>query len=94
MFYLNASEDVLRKVIDMRIKYNAQQVVQAIDMFHTQIGSFLGGVTATDPSVSARIEVLKLDLSTNSGKSISESIYAKYRAAFEILAGMQSEWIT
>ncbi len=94
MFYLNASEDVLKKVIDMRVKNNAQQVAQAIDMFHTQIGPFLGGVTATDPSVTARIEVLKLDLSTNSGKSISASIYAKYRAAFEILSGMQSGLIT
>lgn len=94
MFYLNVNENILKNVINMRVKNNAKEVAQALDMFNMQVGGILGGISSTQPNVMSRIEALKVDLSTNSGKTISESIYLKYRAGFEILSGMQSGLIT
>lgn len=94
LFYLNVNEDILKNVISMRVKSNTQQVAQATETFNTQVAGMLAGISSEQPNAMARIEQLKIDLSTNTGKTITESIYAKYLAAFEILSGLQSGSIT
>jgi hypothetical protein len=94
LFYLNASDELLMKVINMRVRNNGPIVQQALAMFNGQIGSIVAGVSASQGNVQSRVEELKADLMTNTGKTLSETIYKKYRAAFEIISGMQSGLIT
>ena len=90
LFYLNASEEILTKVINLRVKNNAKQVAQSLEAFNMQIVGVLGGITSDQPNVMTRLETLKGELAGNMGKNLSETIYKKYRAAFEILSGIQS----
>lgn len=94
LFYLNAGDDILNKVIKMRVKENPENVARAVEMFNAQVGNIVGGISSNQPNVMGRIEALKVDLTTNKGTNMSEAIYAKYRAAFEILSGIQSGLIT
>ena len=94
MFYLNAGEKILKQVIDMRIKNNRNQVAAAIENFNVQVAGIISGVSTNQPNVAARLETLKADLTGKTGKTVSETIYKKYLAAFEILSGMQSGLIT
>lgn len=94
LFYLNASDEILKDVIKMRVKNNAPAVAQALEAFNMQVQGILTGASSSQPNVTARIEALKVDLTTNKGSDLSEAIYAKYRAAFEILSGIQGGLIT
>jgi len=89
LFSINASEDVINKVINMRVKKNKEGVNMALERFNAQAGNFVGGVTATDASLSARIEQIKADLTTNTGKTAGQSIQAKYRSGLELLSAAQ-----
>jgi len=94
LFSLNAKESVIKEVIKMRVKSNPQNVTHAIDNFNMQITGLVDGISTTQPNVQARIEQLKADMTKNSGKTVSETIYLKYRAVFEIFSGLQSGLIT
>lgn len=94
MFYLNAGEEVLNKVISMRVKSNQALVANAMNNFNIQATTMLAGVSTAQPSVAGRVEELKTDLGTNTGKDIIESIYKKYAAAFELLSSVQSGVVT
>src|SRR5574343_234829 len=90
LFYLNVSDDILNDVIQMRTKNNRMQAAQAMETFNLQIAGILSGITSEQANVMQRIEELKVDLTTNTGKNVNESIYKKYRAAFEVLSAIQS----
>lgn len=90
MFYWNVNDVTLRKVISMRVKSNPVEVARAVETFNTQAGNLVGGISAAQPQAAGRLEVLKKNLTSNSGKNISDAIYEKYRAAFEVLSGVGS----
>lgn len=94
LFYLNANDEILKNVIKMRVKGNAPAVAQALESFNMQATGILNGVSSTQANVMSRIDQLKVDLTTNKGKDLTETIYNKYRAAFEILSGIQGGMIT
>ncbi len=94
MFYLNAGEEVLNKVITMRVKSNQALVANSINNFNIQASTMLAGVSSTQPNVAGRVEELKTDLGSNTGKDIVETIYKKYAAAFELLSSVQSGVVT
>jgi len=94
MFYLNAGEEVLNKVISMRVKSNQALVANSINNFNIQASNMLAGVSSTQPNVAGRVEELKTDLGSNTGKDIVETIYKKYAAAFELLSSVQSGVVT
>jgi hypothetical protein len=94
LFYLNASDEILNKVITMRVKSNGAGVANALETFNAQVSSILAGISSTNANALNRIEQLKVDLMTNKGATSAEAIYAKYRAAFEILSGIQNGLIT
>lgn len=94
MFYLNAGEEVLNKVISMRVKSNQALVANSINNFNIQASTLLAGVSTTQPNVAGRVEELKKDLGSNTGKDIVETIYKKYAAAFELLSSVQSGVVT
>jgi MFS family permease len=94
LFYLNANEELLKNVISMRVKSNAASVTSAIENFNVQVAPMLNGISSSQPNVMSRIEAIKVDLSTNNGKTMADVIMSKYRAAFEILSGIQGGLIT
>ncbi len=94
LFYLNAGEKMLKKVIDMRIKNNQGQVSMAIENFNLQVSPIISGVATNQPNLSSRIETLKADLTGKTGKNNTETIYKKYLAALELLSGIQSGILT
>jgi hypothetical protein len=90
LFYINVNDDVLNNVIQLRTKHNRVAAAQALETFNLQVANIITGITSEQANVMQRIEELKVELTTNTGKNINESIYNKYRAAFEIISAMQS----
>ncbi len=94
LFYLNAGEDVLKKVIGMRVKANGKVAAQATASFNVQMMGIANNITSNQPEVAQRIEQIKKDLTTNTGKTLTESIFNKYQAAFELLSAVQSQLVS
>jgi hypothetical protein len=94
MFYLNAGEEMLKEVISMRLKYNLKAAQDATLSFNTQAAQLANGFSSAQPNVMSRIQELKVALTTNSSTNLTDAIYAKYRAAFEILSALQNGMIT
>jgi hypothetical protein len=94
MFYLNASEKMLKEVINMRLKQNRRAAEEATLAFNAQASQLVNGFSSTQPNVMSRIQELKAALTTNSSTILTDVIYAKYRAAFEMLSALQNGMIT
>ncbi len=90
LFYLNADEATVKKIIELRVKTAPKEVAQALETLQVQSASMLGGVTTDQTSAMQRIELLKRNLTTKVGATVIEDIYNKYLAAFELLSGLQN----
>lgn len=90
LFMMNASENVLKQVIEMRLKNNALPAQQAITKFNTQIGAILPGLSPADPSLSANLEELKSNLIVKADSSLTDQIIRKYRTAAALFGEVQN----
>jgi hypothetical protein len=90
LFYINAGQEILEKIIDMRVKGNSTIAAEATNQFNLQAATIVGGVSTTQANISGRVEELKRDITSNTGATLSESIYKKYLASVELLSGIQS----
>jgi len=94
MFYLNASEKMLKEVINLRLKLNRKAAEDATLAFNTQAMQLVNGMSSTQPNVMSRIQELKGALTTNNSANLTDVIYSKYRAGFEILSALQNSMIS
>ena len=94
LFYMNAGERIIKDVISMRVKNNTNEVKQALDNFHAQVGSIVGGISTSQQNVITRLELLKQSMVTTTKASLSDEIYGKYQGGLELLSGIQSGLIT
>ena len=94
LFYLNANEEMLKEVIKMRLKNNAKEAVAATESFNMQAAQLASGLSSTQPNVMTRIEELKVALTTNAGSDMTETVFAKFRAAFEVMSALQNGLVT
>jgi len=90
LFYMNAGERIIKEVIDMRVKHNKQEVIDALGTLNAQASSIVGSVSTEQANVSARLEQLKSILTTTTNPVVEDEVYAKYQAGFELLSGVQS----
>ena len=94
LFYLNASDEIISKVIQLRAQNNRAAAEAALTKFGADVTALTAGLSSTQPNVMGRIEEIKQELAAAPGANIVESIYAKYRNSFEILSGLQSGLVT
>ena len=94
LFYINASDEVLRKIIALRVKSNPTETGLALEKFNNQLQEMVAGMSTTQPAAAGRIEKLKSELTTNVGANLVDIVYSKYRAGFEILSGIQGGLVT
>lgn len=94
LFYMNVEDRMIKEVIAMRLKHNKQVATDELAKLMTAIGPLVGSASTTQPTASAHLEELKTTLTTITSTKLEEDIYAKYRAAYEILSGVQSGLIT
>jgi hypothetical protein len=94
LFYLNASDDLIKNVIGMRVRPNKAQATAAVEQFNRQIVDVIGGMSSTQSSVLGRLEEIKTELIMPAGSNLVDAIYKKYRNGFEVLSGVQSGLVT
>ena len=94
MFYMNAPDEVIKKVIELRVKKNKTAAIAAINQFAAAIPETLNGMTSTQSSVIGRLEEIKAELALAPGANLVDAIYSKYRNGFEVLSGIQSGLVT
>jgi hypothetical protein len=94
LFYLNAPDEVIRKVIDLRVKSNREAVIASMNDFATRVPSAISGMSSSQSNVLGRLEEIKAELSAAPTGNLTDAVYRKYRNAFEVLSGIQSGLVT
>lgn len=94
LFYMNAQDEVIRKVIDLRVKENRSAIIASMNEFATRVPAILTGITSSQPNVIGRLEEIKTEMAAAPSGNLTDVIYNKYRNGFEILSGIQSGLVT
>lgn len=82
---MNASDDIIKKVVEMRVRENQSQAEQALMYFNSRIGSIVSKITTSESNAIKGIEYL-----TNTNNSnLSESVLKKYYGTITLFKGVQ-----
>ncbi len=94
LFYLGASDEVIRKVISMRVNTNKNEAALATERFNNTVGPLLAGMSSAQSSVLGRLEEIKAEMIAPVSGNLIDAIYKKYRNGFEILGSLRSGLVT
>ena len=83
----NSNEDMLRKIVDLRLKNNKQNALQAIQLFNVKVAAILPNISCKNPD----FELAKGYLSTSDSSDLSGTILKKYFGAIKLFQGIQSQ---
>ncbi len=83
---MQADEDIISKVVNLRVKGNKREAKQALMYFNSKIGAITSKITTTDPNALKGIEYLTNTDDTN----LAESILKKYYGTIAIFKGAQT----
>jgi hypothetical protein len=83
----NSNEDMLRKIVDLRLKNNKQNARQAIQLFNLKVASILPNISCKN----ADFEIAKGYLNTSDSSYLSGTIHKKYFGAIKLFQGIQSQ---
>lgn len=83
----SSNEDMLRKIVDLRLKNNKQNALQAIQLFNLKVASILPNISCKN----ADFEIAKGYLSTSDSGDLSGTILKKYFGAIKLFQGIQSQ---
>ncbi|NBW30520.1 MAG: hypothetical protein EBR35_04595, partial [Flavobacteriales bacterium] len=83
----NSNEDMLRKIVDLRLKNNKKNALQAIQLFNVKVASILPNISCKN----ADFEVAKGYLTNNDISDLNGTILKKYFGAIKLFQGIQSQ---
>ena len=83
----NSNEDMLRKIVDLRLKNNKQNALQAIQLFNVKVASILPNISCKNGD----FEVAKGYLTNNDISDLNGTILKKYFGAIKLFQGIQSQ---
>ena len=83
----NSNEDMLRKIVDLRLKNNKQNALQAIQLFNVKVAAILPNISCKN----ADFEVAKGYLTNNDISDLNGTILKKYFGAIKLFQGIQSQ---
>jgi hypothetical protein len=83
----NSNEDMLRKIVDLRLKNNKQNALQAIQLFNVKVAAILPNISCKNPD----FELAKGYLNTSDSSDLSGTILKKYFGAIKLFQGIQSQ---
>jgi hypothetical protein len=82
---MNANDDLIKKVVDMRVKGNKTEAKQALMYFNSKIGPIVSKITTSEPNALKGITYL-----TNTDDSnLAESVLKKYYGTIALFNGVQ-----
>lgn len=93
LFYVNAGQDVIEKVIDLRLKSAGDKVDAAAGRFSAQAGKFLESVSSTDARVGGRLNQLKSTITDTLGTDKKKGVFEKFQAIMEVMNAAQGGMI-
>jgi hypothetical protein len=83
----NSNEDMLRKIVDLRLKNNKQNALQAIQDFNVKVAAILPNISCKNTD----FEVAKGYLTNNDISDLNGTILKKYFGAIKLFQGIQSQ---
>lgn len=83
---MNASDEIIKKVVDMRVKSNKREAKQALMYFNSKIGMIASKINTTDQNGLKGLEYL----TSTDDKNLSEAILKKYFGTIAIFKGAQA----
>ena len=90
LFSMNPGEDILEKVIDMRLKYNKTQASQSLRYFDFKATEILSGIACSN----AETIQAKTQLMTSDSTNLKQSIIKKYIGLLKLYDGARSGTVT
>ncbi len=87
---MSPNKSLVDKVIKMRLKDNENAARQGIGLLNAKMAQIVSGFTPANPNTTARLELLKKALTTDISEDIGDNLSAKYTAANELIASLQS----
>lgn len=87
---------LVKKALDMHLKGNIPAALAAINNFSNGMTSVVAGITVAQPNAQARVEKLKLNLTSlpTDTAAVADNIYAKYSAIFELFSAYRNGAVT
>jgi hypothetical protein len=86
LFSQNPSEEVIRKVLDLRLKHNPKEARQAAGYFDQQARSLFVDVVAKSPEM----EALKMQIASTDSTDMINATIAKYQNVFKLFEGARA----
>jgi hypothetical protein len=83
---MNASDEIIKKVVDMRVKGNKTEAKQALMYFNSKIGAIVSKISTTEPNAVKGISYL---INTDD-RNLSESVLKKYYGTIALFKGVQN----
>lgn len=94
LFFINAKSEVIKKIIDMRVKNNAVQAEQSMNTFSNKSLAALSTANSSDARGTQFLDKVKGVLADSSKADLTNSIYKKFQATFEVFKALNSGMIT
>ena len=95
LFYINAPQRVIQKVIELRAKSNGAELDQAVNTLNGMALNLLNTASASDPRAMTRLNQIKgLFSAPLTGTNKAAQVFKKYQAGMEVMSATQSGLIT
>lgn len=94
LYLSGSSEELIKKVITMRLKNNPEKSVEAIFGFNAQIGPMLMSVTPKNSANNVELEKIKNNLRSADTTDLLKNVTNKYDGLIALLNGVQKGALT
>jgi len=94
LFYLKAKPEVIKKVIEIRVKANPSEMQQAVNVLTMQGANLLNYASTTDSRVTGRLNKIKAVMAAPlSAENVEGQIFNKMKAGLDVLSASQGKMI-
>ena len=94
LFYVGANQDVIKKIIDLRVKANPEALKASVDVFNATAANLLEGATANDARVGAVLVKIKAAISAPLSNNIAEDVFKKFQSSMEVFSAAKGGMLT
>ena len=90
MLYRGLNKKTVLNIINMRLENNRTEALRAVQNFNGQMATMVGNFTIGTGTSQERLELLKRTLVGMPSSDLTENIYAKFTAGFQVFQGLRS----
>lgn len=94
LYFVNTKPDIIKRIIELRVKYNGSKVNTATERFTASVDQLLQNISSTDPRVSSRLNQIKAVISAPMTSNTEKDVAAKFQAFMELISAARGGMLT